>query len=159
MVFEDSNLFDPFEQHLTEESDALQQGHTSAASDADLHAWMQELEMIRLQQQALTQRRRELEQLILTELSQRNVKQYTLGRGRLRAIVSSKLVPVDIAQFAEQFPHLVRVRYEPDQRAIHNQLQMQGGDVLRQHLKEELVITMRTDDRKSIPPGQTVEEG
>jgi hypothetical protein len=119
---------------------------------------MEELEMIRLQVQALTQRRRELEQLVLAELSQREVKQYTLGRGRLRAIVSSRLVPVDITQFAAQFPHLVRVRYEPDQRAIHNQLQMQGGDVVRQHLKEEWVITIRTDDRKSIPPGQAVEE-
>jgi hypothetical protein len=158
MVFEDSNLFDPFEQHLTDGSDASQQGNASGASDTQLHAWMEELEMIRLQVQALTQRRRELEQLVLAELSQREVKQYTLGRGRLRAIVSSKLVPVDIAQFAERFPHLVRVRYEPDQRAIHNQLQMQGGDVLRQHLKEEWVITIRTDDRKSIPPGQTAEE-
>jgi hypothetical protein len=158
MVFEDSSPFDLFGQRLTEESDTPQQGNTSGASDADLHAWMEELEMIRLQMQALTQRRRELEQLVLAELSRRDVKQYTLGRGRLRAIVSPRLVPVDIAQFAEAFPHLVRVRYEPDQRAIHNQLQMQGGDIVRQHLKEEWVITIRTDDRKSIPPGQTVEE-
>jgi len=156
-MFEDSNLFDPFEREMTEDSNRPQ-GNGSGASDADLHAWMEELEMIRLQTQALTQRRRELEALILSELSRREVKQYTLGRGRLRAVVSSKLVPIDIHQFAANFPHLVRVRYEPDQRAIHNQLQMQGGDLVRQYLKEEVTVTLKTDDRRSIPPGQTVPE-
>jgi len=158
MVFENSNLFDPFEQHLTEESDAPQQGHTSAASDADLHAWMQELEMIRLQQQALTQRRRELEALVTAELMKRDVKQYTLGRGRLRAVLSTKLVPADMNEFASHFPDLVRVRYEPDMRAIGIRLQMPEGDVVRNYLKEEVALTLKTDDRKTVPPGQTVDE-
>ena len=157
MIFDDSNLFDPFGQELPEEVDVQAEGEPEV-SDADLHAWMEELEMIRLQVQALTQRRRELEALVMSELARREVKQYTLGRGRLRAIVSTKLVPVDINEFAQRFPELVRVRYEPDQRAITNQLQMQGGDVVRQYLKEEVTITLKTDDRKSIPDGRVRED-
>jgi hypothetical protein len=120
----------------------------------DLESWMEALEMLRLEIQALSARKRELEAYVLSELSRRNIKQYTLGRGRLRAVVTSRLVPVDIEKFAEAFPHLVRTKIEPDQRAISSHLQMPGGELIRQYLKEEVSLVLKTDDRKSIPSGQ-----